>query len=529
MPENKTRAILLAIVLPTVLLLLIWLAWSFVSGGAGLPVSGNNKLVVGKPFGPSAARPDPALHYNGWYLSEAGVTETLFHLDFSLHLQPLLAASYKQVDPLSWEVSLKKGIQFHDHSPLNAKAVKWSLERIIDPKSEVFNKRLQGLLDINGITVQNEHSLLFRTNSPNAAFLYNLTAPGTAILSPASTTKRFFSTGPFILEKVIPNQEMIGRSFADYWQGKPGFDQVSLKIIANPATRMLAFEAGQLDVAVNFPEQDAVRLQGRSDVQIVQQPTTRLCFLFVRVSDGPLADPLIRQALNYALDREEIVQAVLAGQGGMVAASVFPQILPWANANLQPYPYDTQKATQLLKQAGLRDTDGDGMLEEDGHPLVLNIWTYEGRAALKPALELIQAQLRRVGIASRTRITKKGSPINQAMEKGQVQLGLQMWNTAPQGDPDFFLSEIFTSQGGSNFMGYKNAELDELVRKGKITFDQAERKQIYDRVQEIIYQESPVIPLFHQSLISAVRGDIEQFRSHPAEKYLITHKLRRKE
>ncbi|MCI5180224.1 MAG: ABC transporter substrate-binding protein [Candidatus Electrothrix sp. AW3_4] len=509
---------------------LTWLAWPLISGGPVLPVNSNsdNKLVVGKPFGPSAAVPDPGKGYNGWYLSEAGVTETLFSLDFGLHLQPLLAASSKQIDPLSWEVSLKQGIQFHDHSPLNAEAVKWSLERIIDPDSEVFNKRLQGLLDINSITVQSEYSLLFRTNSPNAAFLYNLTAPGTAILSPASNQERFFSTGPFLLEKMIPNQEMIVRRFTDYWQGKPGFEQVSLKIITNPATRMLAFEAGQLDLAVNFPAQDAVRLKNRDDVQIVQQPTTRLCFLFVRVSDGPLADPLIRQALNYALDRKEIVQAVLAGQGGTVAASVFPQILSWANANLQPYPYDTQKSSQLLKQAGLRDTDGDGMLEKDGHPLVLNIWTYEGRAALKPVLELMQAQLKRVGVASQTRITKKNSPINQALQRGQVQLGLQMWNTAPQGDPDFFLSEIFTSQGGSNFMGYHNAELDELVRKGKITFDQAERKKIYDRVQEIIYQESPVIPLFHQSLISAVRGDIEQFRSHPAEKYLITHKLRRK-
>ena len=494
-----------------------------------MPVSGNNKLVVGKPFGPSAARPDPALHYNGWYLSEAGVTETLFSLNFAMHLQPLLAAASRQVDPLSWEVSLKQGIQFHDHSPLNAEAVKWSLERIIDPNSEVFNKRLQGLLDINSITVQNEHSLLFRTNSPNAAFLFNLTAPGTAVLSPASSTERFFSTGPFMLEKMLPDQEMSMRSFADYWQGKPGFEQVSLKIITDPATRMLAFEAGQLDLAVNFPVQDAVRLRKRDDVQIVQQPTTRLCFLFVRVSDGPLADPLIRQALNYAIDREEIVQAILAGQGGTVAASVFPHILPWANRNLQASPYDVQKAAQLLARAGLEDRDGDGMLELHGRPLLLNIWTYEGRAALKPTLELIQAQLKRVGVASQTRITKKNSPINQAMQKGQVQLGLQMWNTAPQGDPDFFLSQVFTAQGGSNFMGYRNAELDELVRTGKITFAQAERKKIYDRVQEIISQESPVIPLFHQSLISAVRGDIEQFRSHPAEKYLITHRLRRKE
>ncbi|WPD23370.1 MAG: ABC transporter substrate-binding protein [Candidatus Electrothrix scaldis] len=511
---------------------LTWLAWPLISGGPVLPVNSSNsgnKLVVGKPFGPSAVVPDPAKGYNGWYLSEAGVTETLFSLDFGLHLQPLLAASSRHLDPLSWEISLKKDILFHDHTPLNAEAVKWSLERIINPDSEVFNKRLQGLLDISSITVQDEQTLLFRTNSPNAAFLYNLTAPGTAILSPASNTKRFFGTGPFVLEKTVPNQEMRVRAFTDYWQGKPGFEQVSLKMITNPATRMLAFEAGQLDVAAYFPEQDALRLQSRDDVQIVQQPTTRLCFLFVRVSDGPLADPLIRQALNYALDREEIVQAVLAGQGGTVAASVFPAILPWANLDLPPYPYDAPKAAQLLSQAGLQDTNGDGMLEKDGRPLLLNIWTYEGRAALKPALELIQAQLKRVGIASQTRITKKGSPINQAMQRGQVQLGLQMWNTAPQGDPDFFLSQVFTSQGGSNFMGYQNAELDELVRQGKTTFDPAARKKIYDRVQEIISQDSPVIPLFHQAMISAVRGDIEQFRSHPAEKYLLTHRLRRKE
>lgn len=167
--------------------------------GPVLPVNSSNsgnKLVVGKPFGLSAVVPDPAKGYNGWYLSEAGVTETLFALDFEMQLQPLLAASSRQLDPLSWEVSLKQGIQFHDHSPLNAEAVKWSLERIINPDSEVFNKRLQGLLDISSITVQDEQTLLFRTKSPNAAFLYNLTAPGTAILSPASNTKRFFGTGP---------------------------------------------------------------------------------------------------------------------------------------------------------------------------------------------------------------------------------------------------------------------------------------------------------------------------------------------
>ena len=127
MPENSRRLPGKALLLLFLLICLAGLGL-VIAGLPGLPGSGDNKLVAGKPFGPSAALPDPGKGYNGWYLSEAGVTETLFSLNFAMHLQPLLAAASRQVDPLSWEVSLKQGIQFHDHSPLNAEAVKWSLK-----------------------------------------------------------------------------------------------------------------------------------------------------------------------------------------------------------------------------------------------------------------------------------------------------------------------------------------------------------------------------------------------------------------
>jgi peptide/nickel transport system substrate-binding protein len=491
-------------------------------------VYAGEELVIGKPFGPSVARPDPAKGYNGWYTSEAGITETLFFLDFEMNAQPYLVEKYRRIDSLIWEITLKKGIQFHDRSALNAEAVQWSLNRVIDPSSKVFNKRLQGLLNIKTITVRDDRTLVFKTHKPNVALLFNLTAPGTGIIAPSGGQDKIFGTGPFMLAKVVPSQEMVVLGFDGYWQGKPGFDKVRLKIIKNPATRMLAFEAGQLDVAVNFPEQDAARLHNRSGVKIFHQPTNRLCFLFVRVSDGPLADPLIRKAVNYALDRQEIVDAVLADLGGEVAASIFPARLPWCDQNLKPYPYDTKKADRLLAEAGASDRDGDGIMELNGSPLILNIWTYEGRAALKPTLELIQAQLKRVGIGSQMKITKKSSPVNQAMRRGEVNLALNMWNTVPQGDPNFFISEIFTRNAGSNFMGYHNAELDALALRGKITFDQDDREKIYNRIQEIIYADNPIIVLFHKSMVSAVRDDIENFRIHPAEKYLLTHRLVRK-
>ncbi len=489
----------------------------------------SNELIIAMPFGPSVKNVDPAQGYNGWYTNEAGVTETLFVLDFNLNLAPWLAESYKNITPLTWEIKLKKGLRFHDNSSFDATAVKWTFDRIIDKKSRVFNKRLHGLLGIKKITVFDENTILFETNRPNASFLYNLTSPGTGIISLKSKKGNICGTGPFMLKKVIPNEQVIVTGFTEYWGGKPKLAGAHLKIVRNPATRMLAFEAGQVDIAASFPETDANRIKSRKGVKIVTKPTTRLCFFFVRVADGPLADPVIRKAVNYAINRDEIVNAVLAGIGGEVGASIFPQILPWSNKDLKPYPYDPVLASKLLAEAGAVDKNKDGILEINGCPLILNAWTYEGRAALKPTLELVREQLSVVGIALNLKVVKKGSAINMAMKKGYVHLNLQMWNTALQGDPDYFISQVFTSGQTSNFMGYKNPDLDRLAKKGKNTFDFKERKRIYNRIQKIIYDDCPVIVLFHKFMVSAVYDHVENYRIHPAEKYLMTREINRKQ
>lgn len=487
-----------------------------------------DELVIVKPFGPSVKVPDPAKGYNGWYMNEAGVTETLLALDFDMNLKPWLAESFKNISPLIWEIKLKQGVRFHDNTLMDASAVKWSVNRIIDEKSKVFNKRIQGLLNIKTITVKDDYTLTFETHEPNAAFLYDLTSPGTGIIGHMINERKIYGTGPFILEKVVPKVMMIVRRFDNYWIEKPKLARVYLHIARNPTTRMLAFEGGQVDVAVNFPENDANRINLRKGTRIVHKPTNRLCFFFVRVADGPLADIRVRMAVNYAIDRKQIVDAVLAGIGGEVGASVFPKILPWNNRNLQPYRYNPDKASKLLTEAGAKDNNGDGILEINGRPLLLNIWTYEERASLKPVLELVQMQLQKIGITTKLKVTKKGSPINHAMKKGEVHLNLQMWNVALQGDPDYFISNIFTSNAVSNFMGYRNQELDALAKKGKITFDQKKRKEIYDRIQEIIFNELPVIVLFHKSMISAVYNHVENYEIHPAGKYILTSRLCRK-
>lgn len=485
-------------------------------------------LVVAKPFGPTIKNPDPAKGSNGWYTSEAGVTETLFALDFSMEPIPLLAQSCENTDPTHWTVTLKPVISFHDGTPVTAQAVKWNFDRITNRQSPVYNVLIASLLDLKSIRITNERTLVFETNKANAAFLYDLTSPEASIISPSSGADAFYATGPFRLESMEPGVRMVVNRFDGYWKEKARLGRVCLNIIQNPASRMLAFEAGQIDLAVNFPEIDGARLATNPKVNLYHQPTNRLCFFFVRVKDGPLAEPRIRRALNLAIDRKQLIDHVLYGFGGKAAASIFPEHLPWYNDRLSVHPYDPVKAKTLLDEAGAVDTDKDGIREYNGKPLVLNAWTYEGRASLKPTLELIQVQLQNVGIMTRLRVTKKGSPINSAMERGQVQLNLQMWNVAPQGDPDFFIANVFTSKGVSNFSGYANPEMDRLVRQGKTTFDPQERRKIYNAVQDIIYRDSPVIVLFHKSLVTAANNHVGGYRIHPAEKYLLTPGLYKK-
>ncbi len=414
---------------------------------------------------------------------------------------------------------------FHNHAPLTAKAVKASIERLIDEKSAGFNIRIQGLLDIASIRVTGPLSLVMETRHPNAAFIYNLTSPETGIVDMSG--EHLAGTGPFQLERIVPSEKIVVNAFPMYWEGKPKLERAELCVIKNPVSRMLAFESGKIDMATNFPELDAVRLMTAGKARVEHRSTARLCFFFVRIKDGPLADPLIRMALNFAIDRDQILASVLGGIGGTIGASVFPGVLPWSNTALVPYAHDPEKAVSLLEAAGALDRDRDGIREFNGQPLHLEMWTYETRAALKPTLELIKAQLARVGIDAGIRVTKKGSPINQAMRQGRVHLNLQMWNTAPQGDPDAFLSDLFRTGARSNCMGYANPELDRLLQEAKTCFEPAQRQRLYNRVQEIIYEQNPVIVLFHKSMVTVMSDRVRGYSIHPAEKHLLTNRIYR--
>lgn len=480
-------------------------------------VSHAGSLTITTTWGPNAEVPDPRAGYNGWMSNQSGVTETLMGIDYDLNLYPRVAEGVEQTAPTIWRVTLKEGVNFHDGTLVTAQAVIDAIAAISEEGNAGHNARVAKLLDLAGMTADGDRVVIFETNSPNAAFPWTLSEPGIAILGTPSEAFPINATGPYIFREAIPEQLYRAEANADYRLGRPGLDEVRIVISGDPATAALAFEAGEVDMVINYPEADFERIQSTGALGF-SAPTARLYFYTVNAASGPLANPLIRRAVSMAIDRQGIVDAALSGVGGVPAGTIYPEGKGWS-ADI-PAVYDPAQAEALLAEAGAVKEGGKWMLE--GEPLEIDIVTYSSRAALPPTAELTQAFLQAIGVASNVRVGEYGAS-NDAIADGSADLFLQAWVTTPQGDPGAVLEGLLKSDGGSNAGKYSNAELDSLLELGRQTFEHEKRKAIYNQVQEIVANEAPLIPVFHVSQVNVARAGVTGYAVHPTETYWVTH------
>lgn len=477
-------------------------------------------LTISIGFGPTAEVPDPRASYNGWMSNQTGVTETLMGIDYDLKLYPRLAESIEQSSPTTWRVTLRDGLAFHDGSPVTSQAVIDSIAPISVEDHPGHNARVAKLLDLAGMSTDGDSVVVFETNSPNAAFPWTLSEPGIAILGEPSEAFPINATGPFFFKEAVPEQLYRVEANPAYRLGMPGLEEVRVVVAGDPASAALAFEAGEVDMVINYPETDFARIQETGALGFAA-PTARLYFYTVNAKSGPMSNPLIRQAVSMAIDRQGVVDAVLSGVGGVPAETVFPEGKGWA-ADIS-VPYDPAKAEALLAEAGAVKEGSRWML--DGEPLEIDIVTYSSRAALPPTAELTQAFLAAIGVTANVQVGEWGAS-NDLIAAGEADMFLQAWVTTPQGDPGAVLETLLKSDGGSNSGGYANADLDKLLDDGRLTFEQEKREVIYDEVQEIIAAEAAMIPVFHVAQTNVAKAGLTGYAVHPTETYWITHETK---
>lgn len=477
-------------------------------------------------FGPKDNTLDPAYKWTGWYVRKAGIYETLFKYNGEMELTPELATGHTQVSDTVWDIHLREDVKFHDGNPLNADAVVYSIRRVMDES----NSRSSEYDHIASVVAKNEYTVTITTVEPYAPTIASLTDPLVSMVSPDATDLASdpVGTGPFMYD----NNEF-GASLSlvrnpDYWGGGVKLEDVTLTYVSDSTTRAAMLESGDVDMARGLPYPQVSTIEGDPDLDVISKETMRAYFMFVNTEKAPLDDVRVRQAINYAINRDEVVDVALEGVGGVPAKGVFPSIFPWANDELAGYPHDQATALSLLADAGITDIDSDGVLElSSGEDFTLNIMTYTSRAALQPSVEVIQSQLEDIGIDVTAELTGS-SDIKAAMVDGTYDMAFYSYGVAPSGDPNHYLTAHFDSTAGYKENGwtrYLNAEVNSLLASARMEMDLDTRKDYYDQATEIIVEESPEMFIFHEKELVGYNTKVIGYEIYPNEITFLTKNM----
>jgi len=457
--------------------------------------------------------------------------ETLFDRNEDGVVVPLLVEEVSQSDDgLVHTWKLHEGIKFHDGSDFNAEAVKWNIMRKIDEE-----KPMGSMLPISNMKVVDDHTLEI-TLSRLYTGMYNILAVKTfSIYSPSfyeevgsdGIKTQASGTGPFKVDSYTPNEKLELVKNDDYWQdGLPYLDSVSFIEVADANTRATMLEAGELHVAVGTSIQSLEQLKTDENINVLTGPSSRHYYVSMTNIYEPLDDKRVRQAFNYAIDKEGILAAAFKGYATVADVTIVNEAVNgYSPAATHPYPYDTDKATALLAEAGWTDSDGDGILDKDGEPLELILRTRKGAVPGDyETAELVQGMLLNVGVKVNVDVADTASflaELNQPIEDAPHYDMVNLTWGAFTGDAEYVMKSYIACNAWPptywDYSHYCNEEVDALIAKGDEVPTVEERNEIYAQILDIVREDAPTLFLFNGLSTIATRSDVNGLYLDPAQ------------
>ncbi|HLT58547.1 MAG: glutathione ABC transporter substrate-binding protein [Limnochordales bacterium] len=437
------------------------------------------------------------------------IYETLIVQGEDLVLRPGLATSWTQLDELTYEFKLREGVKFHNGEPFKASDVKFTFERLLDPDTRADAKFLLEVID--EVQVIDDYTVRIKTKAPFSPILAHLAHPVAAILNEKAVkeagdaygTRVAVGTGPFRFVSWVSQSHIILARFDDYWGEKAKVSQVVIRAIPEGTVRAIELETGNVDIAYDLEPVDRMRLEFDPNIKLFMTESLSANYIGFNVQKPPFDDVRVRQAINYAIDVEPLVDVIYSGQAvqafGPLSAQVFG-----AHTDLESYPYDPQKARELLAEAGYPNG------------FRTSIWTNDNPLRIQIA-EVVQQYLADVGIQADVEVVEWGTYLANT-GAGLHDMFILGWVTVTA-DADYGLYSLFhSSQFGSagNRTFYSNPRVDELLDFARSTSDQEARKAAYFEVQEILREEAPWVFLLFPLNVDGTRANIEGFTPHPA-------------
>ena len=460
-------------------------------------VATEKKLIIASPW--EITSYDPAV--SGFAIQKLQIMENLVDADDKGNLRPGLATSWKMSqDGLSWSFVLRKNVEFHDGTRLDAQAVEQVLRRAWKQPG-VLSKAPIASISASG------NSVVFSLKKPFAALPALLAHATTIIISPSSfdeqgVPKALIGTGPFKVESFTPPQRIDLTRFAGYW-GKPALlKKVGYVAVSRAETRALMAETGDAHMVFTLDPSGFARLQDIAHITTQALPIPRVLVLKVNAGHGFFDSPQARQALSLAINREAIAKAITRFPDS-AAKQLFPPALgKWHQPSLEPLAFNLEKATRLLAELGWKKGE-DGILTRNGEKFSILLRTFPDRPELPLIAAVLQDQWKALGIELEVSVASY-SEIPAGHQDGSLHLGLYARNYSLTPDPIGTVLQDFSIGGGDwGAMGWDNRQVASSLETIASSGDSQLRSKYIAKVAEILQQELPLIPIgWYQHTVS---------------------------
>jgi dipeptide transport system substrate-binding protein len=517
------------------------MAYRYVVGGLGVALAALSTPAMAKTLvycsegSPEGFNPQLYTAGTTFDASARAIYNTLVEFEHgTTNLRPGLAESWDiSDDGLQYTFHLRQGVAFHTTESFtpsrefNAEDVLYSFERmwkedhpyhsVSGGTYEYFNS--VGLPDLlSSIEQVDDRTVRFTLNSPNATFVPIMAMDFASILSAeyaqamsdAGTLPEVdlqpVGTGPFQLQVYQKDAVIRYQAHPDYWEGKAAIDNLVFAITPDASVRWQKLQAGECHVMPYPNPADLETMQQHPDINVLEQEGLNVGYLAFNTEKEPFDDMRVRQALNLAIDKQAIIDVVFQG-AGRIAKNPLPPTLWSYNDAVEDYPYDPERARQLLEEAGIAD-------------LQTNIWAMPVQRPYNPnarrMAELIQADWAEVGVQAEIVSFEWGEYLDRSL-RGEHQTLLLGW-TADIADPDNFLGVLLScaaAKDGANRARWCHQPFNELIMQAVGLTDQAERTRLYEEAQVIFKEQAPWVTIAHSVVFKPVRNEVVGFKVDP--------------
>ena len=480
-----------------------------------------NVLVVGQIAEPASLDPHVSTASNDFRIAVNVYDGLVRNTPGTLEIEPALATDWTiSDDGLEYIFNLREGVTFHDGTPFNAEAVKFNFDRMLDESHPFASTGPFPLAfffsSIDNVEVVDDLTVKFTLNEAFAPLMSNLASPSGLIVSPAAVEQHGadygrnpVGTGPFKFEEWQSNTRVVVSRNEDYWDGPAPLEAVIFRPIVDANTRVAEMLSGGIDVLLETPPDNVAQFRDDPSFQLKEAVGPHVWYVMLNAKEGPFADKLVRQAVNYAVNKDSLVTDVLQGTAD-VSAGPIPPAFNWAyNEDVEPYPYDPDRARELLAEAGVEGASLTFLVTEGGSGMLDPV----------PMGTAIQADLAAVGLDVEIKTYEWNtflSEVNPGLE-GKADMAEMAWMTT---DPDTlpFLTlrtAAFPEQGGFNSSYYSNPEVDALLDQARVSTDPEERGELYRQVQALVHEDAPWLFVANWKQNAVVTSVVDQFELQP--------------